>query len=67
MCQVSYNHNLLSFVCESCIDNSYFFKYNKFLRNLDAGDNLTEHEKNHIIAKKVGFIMPEAYIPPPKK
>ncbi len=33
----------------------------QFLRNLDAGDNLTESEKNEVVAKKIGLAMPETY------
>jgi hypothetical protein len=53
---------------EMAFNNSfhgYFFcfqvKEQRFLRNLDAGDKLTESEKNSIIARKIGFVMPEVY------
>ena len=38
----------------------------QFLRGLDAGDILTESEKNAVVARKIGLTMPEAYVIPTK-
>mmetsp|Transcript_14398 Transcript_14398/g.17116 ORF Transcript_14398/g.17116 Transcript_14398/m.17116 type:complete len:103 (+) Transcript_14398:17-325(+) len=38
-------------------------KEQKYLRSLDAGDILSDHEKNAIIARKVGFVMPDQHQP----